>query len=266
MGSKDPESQPSLELPSFGLGRKKKKRQAEAAPPEPQPVTDDDTQVVEPTPEPVASPEPTPEPEPVPAPEPTPEPEPVSGPVPDAAPKRRAVRPRRLPSRASADTATDTTTTTATAPTAPAFRAGAQTQEQSPRPTKELHLPALPGLTAAIITGVVVGLLAVLLTGLSLRLCELARGTSSCGGPGLLLLVAILILLTYVGGWLLRAWRIVDPLSTSFLAVGLLAVVAMLFLVEALFSPWMLLVIPVVAAGTYALSWWVTTTFVDVED
>ena len=36
-----------------------------------------------------------------------------------------------------------------------------------------------------------------------------------------------------------------DPGSTSFLAVGLLAVVALLFLVDVLFEWWMIIVIPV---------------------
>ena len=38
-----------------------------------------------------------------------------------------------------------------------------------------------------------------------------------------------------------------DPGSTSFLAVGLLAVVALLFLVDVLFDWWMIIVIPVVS-------------------
>ena len=86
-----------------------------------------------------------------------------------------------------------------------------------------------------LLVGAVVGLVAVLLTWASLRLCDAATGTASCGGgPGLLMLLAILIVLTYLGGWLLRGFGISDAGSTSFLAVGLLAVVAMLFLVDSL--------------------------------
>jgi hypothetical protein len=42
-------------------------------------------------------------------------------------------------------------------------------------------------------------------------------------------------------------------------------VVVMAFLIDALFSPWMLVVVPTLGAGTYALSWWVTTRVVDLD-
>ncbi len=103
------------------------------------------------------------------------------------------------------------------------------------RERREIRFPTIPALAAVLLVGAVVGLAAVLLTWGSLRLCDVATGTASCGGgPGLLLLVAILIALTYLGGWLLRGFGISDAGSTSFLAVGLLAVVAMLFLVDSL--------------------------------
>ena len=134
------------------------------------------------------------------------------------------------------------------------------------RAKRDFTLPALPALQAALAVGALIGLLAVLLTFASLKLCELVRGTDSCGGPGLLLLVATLVMLTYVGGWLLRGFGIDDPGSTSFLAVGLLAVLAMLFFLDVIYNWWMVIVIPLVAMATYALSWWVTTRFVDVDD
>jgi hypothetical protein len=121
-------------------------------------------------------------------------------------------------------------------------------------------------MTAAMITGVVVGLLAVGATYLGLQGCEAIRGTSSCGGPGLFLLIAIMVGLVVVGGLLLRAWGVTDPISTSFLGVGLVAVVALLFLVDVIFSPWMLLVIPVIALCTFALSHWVTVAFIEPAD
>ena len=73
------------------------------------------------------------------------------------------------------------------------------------------------------------------------------------------------MVLTYVGGWLLRGFGIEDPGSTSFLAVGLLAVIAMLFFLDVIYNWWMVIVIPIVAMATYALSWWVTTRFVDID-
>lgn len=124
-------------------------------------------------------------------------------------------------------------------------------------------LPAIAPMTAAMISGVVVGLLAVGATYLGLRGCEAIQGTSSCGGPGLFLLIAIMVGLILVGGFMLRAWGVSDPMSTSFLAVGLLAVVALLFLVDVIFSQWMLLVIPLIALGTFTLSHWVTVSFIE---
>ena len=66
-----------------------------------------------------------------------------------------------------------------------------------------------------------------------------------------------------LGAALLRAWGVVDPTSTSFLGVGLVAVLALLFFLSALDSVWMLLVLPVLTAITFLLSWWVTETFVE---
>ena len=123
----------------------------------------------------------------------------------------------------------------------------------------------LPGPTAALLTGAVIGVLAVLATYGSLRLCDLATGTPSCGRPGLLLLAALLIALAYLGGGLLRRFGVEAPGSTSILAVGLLAVVAMLFLIDVLFAWWMVLVIPPVSMATYALAWWVTNTAAETE-
>lgn len=133
------------------------------------------------------------------------------------------------------------------------------------RERRPVRLPALPGLTAALVAGLLVGLLAVAATYGSLRLCELVEGTTSCGGPGLFLLVAILIALVYLGGWLLRAFGVDDPGSTSFLAVGLTATVAMLFLVDVLFAWWMVIAVPVVSMAAYAVSWWVTTSAAGTE-
>ncbi|PUA82872.1 hypothetical protein [Nocardioides currus] len=246
---------PSLELPSF-FGRKKKARPEPDAAPEAssQPVPEPDSEPEpELAPDPVSDPEPEPEtssqPEPAPEsePEPAPEPEPVA--VPPVAP--RAVRAEPV--------APVAVPTNAPAPgPAPVAEPVAES-----RPERER--PALPGLQAALVVGAAIGLLAVLLTFGSLKLCEVVRGTDSCGGPGLLLLVATLVVLTYAGAWLLRAFGIDDPGSTSFLAVGLLTVVAVLFLLDVVYSWWMVIVVPLVGMATYALSWWVTTRFVDVE-
>lgn len=132
------------------------------------------------------------------------------------------------------------------------------------RARREVRLPNLPALPAVLLVGAVVGVTAVLMTFGSLRLCDAATGTASCGGgPGLLMLLAILIALTYLGGWLLRAFGISDAGSTSFLAVGLVAVVAMLFLTDSLDEWSGAVLVPVVTVLAYAVSWRVTANLVD---
>lgn len=142
---------------------------------------------------------------------------------------------------------------------------GESAVEEPARSPRSFTLPALPGIAAASVTGVLVGILAVALTYFGLRGCEAIRGTSTCGGPGIQILIVNMIILIVVGSVLLKAWKVTDPTSTSFLAVGLLAVISLLFLIEVIFSPAMLVVIPLVSAGTYALSQWVTERFIDDE-
>lgn len=127
--------------------------------------------------------------------------------------------------------------------------------------------PLLSLYRAAALTGFVVGASMVVLTWLSLRGCEAVRGTSSCGGgPGFLLLIATFALCVLLGSALLKAFMIPDPGSSSFLAVGLVAVVALLFLIDFLDEWAMLIVIPVLSIGGYLASVWVTKTFVEPVD
>jgi hypothetical protein len=113
------------------------------------------------------------------------------------------------------------------------------------------------------VTGLVVGVVGCLLTYLGLRGCELLRGTSSCGGPGLFVLVAILALMVVTGAVLLAAWKIGEPVATSLLGVGITTVVGMLVLLDVIFSGWMFLVVPVVTTAGFGAAHWVTTRFVD---
>jgi hypothetical protein len=124
-------------------------------------------------------------------------------------------------------------------------------------------LPAITGWVAAAVTGVVIGLLLVGMTAGSLQACESVRGTSTCGGSGVLILILILAALVALGGLLLRVFGVPDPGSTSFLALGMVAVISLLFLLDVLLSPWMLLVIPAISVAMYLLAYWVTTAFVE---
>ncbi|WP_183096012.1 hypothetical protein, partial [Nocardioides stalactiti] len=120
---------------------------------------------------------------------------------------------------------------------------------------------------AAAVTGGVVGIAMVVLTWLSLQGCEAVRGTASCGGgPGFVLLVATFVVCILLGSTLLKTFLIPDPGSSSFLAVGLVAVVALLFLIDALDHWSMLIVIPVISIAGYLASVWVTKTFVETAE
>lgn len=132
-----------------------------------------------------------------------------------------------------------------------------------PRARRQLPTIALSGIPAAAATGAVIGGLAVLLSWLATSACDVVRGTSSCGGgPGLLILVAMLVLLAYAGGLLLRVFGVPDAGSTSILAVGMLAVLVLVFLLGSIDEWWIVLAIPVAAVIAYCASWWVTTAVV----
>lgn len=120
----------------------------------------------------------------------------------------------------------------------------------------------VPGRVAAALTGLVVGAAGGAATYGAMEGCEAVRGVSTCGGaPGFFILVAILALMVLLGSVLLKAFRVSDPGSTSFLAVGVVAVVAMLVLLDVIFSPAMFVVIPVLSALAFLLAHWVTTRF-----
>jgi hypothetical protein len=121
----------------------------------------------------------------------------------------------------------------------------------------------IPPRIAALVTGALVGLAGVVLTDLFGRGCEAVRGVGSCGGLGVVALLAILAIEVVLGAALLKAWRLSDPVSTSFLGVGLAAMLVLLFLLGSLESVWMLLVLPVLTAVTFLVSWWVTVSFVE---
>ena len=119
---------------------------------------------------------------------------------------------------------------------------------------------------AAVLTGLLVGLAGTALTYVSLRGCEMLKGTESCGAPGLGLLVVIIVLMMLGGALLLSLLGLSEPRGTSFLAIGLMCVIVLVTLMEDLFSVWMFVAVPLICAATYALAHWVTTQFVETAD
>ncbi|WP_134767899.1 hypothetical protein [Nocardioides sp. 1609] len=256
--------------------------------PEPDPIPEPDP-VREPAP--VPEPEPIPEPDPVREPAPVPEPEPIPEPEPTVA--VADVEPRAGTEPAFADAGNDAPDAASAAtrglraprlgrrpasraPASPAASTGSGTDDgdtvveervPDPAPARERPAPPLTGLPAALAVGALVGVVLVALTLLGTAGCDAVRGTSSCGtGAGMTGLVVILALAIVAGGVLLRFVQVPDPGATSFLAVCLVGVVTLLVLVDVLDSRAMLVVIPVLGALSYGLSWWVTTTFVDTDD
>lgn len=250
------EEGPSLEMPSFGFGRKKGKRGKAAE---------------EPPREEAAAAEAAPVP-PEPEPEPDPQPEQIA-PVATAPaeetqrldPVDHAPEPEAPP--LFVDEAPAAAAAPAPEPEADQESAPDLAPERAPEPKRKAKrtAPALGGMTAAIVTGAFIGLLQVGLTWASLHLCELVRGTSACGKPGFFLLLAIMVILIVVGALLLKAWGIDDPGSTSFLGVGLVAVLLLLFLVQLLFNWWMVIVVPILGMLSFALAYWLSTAFVDAD-
>ena len=157
------------------------------------------------------------------------------------------------------------------APAEPKRRATRGTRvAKAPKPARAARAarttPLVSAQVAAVLTGLVVGLLGTALTYVSLRGCEMLKGTESCGGPGLGVLVAIVVLMVIGGALLLKLLGVSDPRGTSFLAVGLMSVIVLVTLMENLFSAWMFVAIPLVCAVSFAVAHWVTTRFVENVD
>jgi hypothetical protein len=133
---------------------------------------------------------------------------------------------------------------------------------EAPRPPRS---PLLSPLPAAILTGAVVGLVTVGLVWLTLRGCSSLRGTSSCGGLGVVVLLAIFVVVVLAGRALLGILGVPDAGSTSFLALAVVAVVALLF-VKDLETTTSAAVLAVVTALAFGVSQWVTSTFTEPGD
>lgn len=111
---------------------------------------------------------------------------------------------------------------------------------------------------AATLTGAFCGGLTVLLAWATSEGCSAIRSGGTCGGYGLVALIAILGIDVILASALLRAFKIADPATTSLLGVGLVGVLAMLFFLRDTQSSAMVYVIPILMAVTFAASWWLT--------
>jgi hypothetical protein len=119
------------------------------------------------------------------------------------------------------------------------------------------RLPHVNPYLASVVTGAVVGLVAVLLAVLSLQVFEAVRGVSTGGGLwGGLAFAAVAIVSVFVGEAMLRGFGAPSARLTSALGV-ILTIVAMLGLfLELLDGPAGLVLVPVLGIAGYALSHW----------
>jgi hypothetical protein len=119
------------------------------------------------------------------------------------------------------------------------------------------RLPHINPYLASVVTGVVVGLVAVLLGAASLALFSAVRGVSSGGGLwGGLAFSAVAVVSVFVGEALLRGFGTHSARLTSVFAV-ILAIVAMLGLfLDSVDGAAGLVLVPLIGAAGYALSHW----------
>ena len=111
--------------------------------------------------------------------------------------------------------------------------------------------PVAPPPVVAAATGLLVGLGMVGLVVLGFLGCDALRGTPSCGGPGLLMLIAAVIGAVLAGRFLLAYGDVPDPGTVSFLAVTTVAIVVLAFLINLAFSPWMWVLLPLLAGAAF---------------
>jgi len=133
------------------------------------------------------------------------------------------------------------------------------------RPRPRARAPVSPSVGAGA-AGCLVGLAAVVLVTLGTRACDALRDSRSCGGPGLVLLVAIVVALGVLGAVLLAHVSVPQPAVVSLLGVTLAAVTILFGFLEDLSSVWMWLVMPLLGAGSFALGHLVLSTAAKPED
>jgi hypothetical protein len=118
----------------------------------------------------------------------------------------------------------------------------------------------VPAPVAAGAVGVLVALLAqALITGGEFA-CNAIRGTSACDSAGFAMLAVIAVVAAYAGRRLMRTLQVPEAGVASVLGLALLAIAMLTVLMPILFSPWIWVGLPGVAALVYAFAAWAAKT------
>jgi hypothetical protein len=123
-------------------------------------------------------------------------------------------------------------------------------QSWKPRRAKTARGPlVIPGHIGAPIAGLLTGVALLGFMSLGFRGCETLTGTESCGkGPGLIALIVVFAAAVLFGKLLLTLMKLPEPGMTSFLAVGITSLIAVLM------------------AASFAGSWYLTTVQLGDDD
>lgn len=148
--------------------------------------------------------------------------------------------------------------------TAVASRGGARRAPRSPalgtvvrRPrlprTRRVTSPQLHPVAGAAATGLLTGLVGVVLTLLTMSGCAALLGTPSCGGGlGFVGLVVVITVTVLAGRAMMRFLSVPDAAAIAFVGVVTVVVLLLLLAPDSLFSVWMWVVAPLLAAATFA--------------
>lgn len=126
---------------------------------------------------------------------------------------------------------------------------------------------AVPSFALAPAAGLLTGIALLVFVWAGLQGCEALRGGASCGaGPGMTYLVVVFAATVVVGRLLLGLLKVDEPGMTSFLAVGITCLVAVLVFSGLFESALMLVLLPLMSAAAFAASAWIATLQVDLDD
>lgn len=119
------------------------------------------------------------------------------------------------------------------------------------RATRDWRIPTQPPMRAAVLTGIVAGLVVVLLGWLAGLMFFAVRGTTAGGAWGGVVLVAVALVAFALGSWLLHSFGVVQPRLTSFLAVVLVVIAVLAAFLETAAGVWAWLLLPALGAGAF---------------